>query len=300
MELEQMKRNLKCRRYCFTLNNPTEEERDHISAINCEYLLYGTEHQNEGTPHLQGYIVFKNPQSFEALKKFMPRAHIERARFDHETNIRYCTKEDTKPFEKGERPVSKNKQVKVKSILKRDPINGPKIIASEQKLIGMNLEKEMFKEIINGKLEKPEIIYVYGDTGTGKTYYALQDALLHYGWNNVATIRFDKSGFCHCNDPQRPCLVWMEFRPSCLDAASFLELTDGYGTHLNVKHGGMFIRPKRIYICSILPPQEIYREEINQQFMRRITKLVDKNQNPYVNYVDVTEEEAEPADFLSD
>lgn len=282
------------------LNNPTEEERDHISALACEYIIYGTEHQEQGTPHLQGYVVFKNPQSFDSLKKYLPRAHWEKARFDHETNINYCSKEDDHPFEKGKRPESKRTRVKAGKILKQDPINGFKRIAAERTLLGMELEKQMFKEIIDNKLEKPEIIYVYGDTGTGKTYFALQDALLHYGWNNVATIRFDKSGFCHCNDPQRPCLVWMEFRPSCLDAASFLELTDGYGTHLNVKHGGMFIRPKRIYICSILPPQEIYREEINQQFIRRITKLVDKNQSPYTNYVDVTEEEADVAAFNSD
>lgn len=296
-----MNKNIKGRRWCFTLNNPTEEERDHISVINCEYLIYGNEHMDgKGTPHLQGYIVFKDPKTFNTIKNYMPRAHIEKARFNHEENIKYCSKEDKKPFEKGNRPLDKRKRPNNLKILKNDPINGPKRLLTERAIYGIELEKQMFKEIINNQLEKPEIIYVYGDTGTGKTYFALQDALLHYGWNNVATIRFDKSGFAHCNDPQRPCLVWMEFRPSCLDAASFLELTDGYGTHLNVKHGSMFIRPKRMYICSILPPQEIYREEINQQFIRRITKMVNKNENPFVNYVDVTEEEADVAAFNSD
>lgn len=273
------------RRWVITINNYTEEELDILSGIQCSYLLYGMEEApSTGTPHLHAYIVFENSQRFSFLKNKLPRARIELARKGHEECINYVTKDDPNPFEKGERPVTKKKiSIKPKKILESDLINGQKKLATKRLLHGMELEKEMFKEILEKRLEKPEIVYVYGGTGTGKTYFALEDSLKKYGYNGVATIRFDKNGFAHCNDPQKDCLVWMEFRPSCLDAASFLELTDGYGCHLNVKHGSMFIRPRCIYICSILHPSEIYKEEINQQFQRRITTFVNKDEDPWIS-----------------
>lgn len=50
-------------RWCFTLNNWTQEEYDEISSkvpIFCKYAIIGSEIGPEcGTPHLQGYIEFK-------------------------------------------------------------------------------------------------------------------------------------------------------------------------------------------------------------------------------------------------
>lgn len=289
-------KNLRARRWCFTLNNYTEEECDTISKVKCEYLIYGFETGENETPHLQGYIVFKNPKSFNALKKIIPRAHLEKAVGTNRENYMYCSKQDKNPFEKGTLPDDKHTKVNLKKELKRDPINGQKIAAAKRICYGIELEQEMFKEIRLDMLSKPEIIYIYGASGSGKTYWAIKDSLLHYGRKETSLLRFDKSGFAHCNNPQADSLVWMEFRPSCLDAATFLELTDGYGCHLNVKHGGMYIRPKAIYICSILPPDQIYKEEINTQFQRRITRFVDKDKDPYHNYID----EGETVEWNSD
>lgn len=281
-----MNKNTRSKKWCFTLNNYTEEELDKISGIDCRYLLYGMEIGEKGTPHLQGYIVFEWQKTLHRMKKYIPRAHFEPARGTHKENYAYCTKEDRNPFEKGDLPEDKNERISAKRELKRDPINGQKVLASKRIIHGINMERAMFTEIMANKLEKPEIIYIYGASGTGKTYFAIQDAITHYGTNDTSLLRFDKSGFAHCNNPQASCLVWMEFRPSCIDAATFLELTDGYGCHLNVKHGGFYIRPKAIYICSILAPSQIYKEEINEQFQRRITKYVNKDDNPYHRHID--------------
>lgn len=291
-----MKDNIRSKRWCFTLNNFTQEELDKISGIDCEYLIYGLEHTTIGTPHVQGYVVFKHQKRMATLKKWLDRAHFEKALGTHLQNVKYCSKEDTSPFEKGIRPVDTKNKIAAKKILKSDPINGPRILATQRMLKGMNLEKNMLGEVLIDQLQKPKIIYIHGASGTGKSYYAIKEAVMEYGMNNVSTIRFDKSGFAHCSDPQAECLVWMEFRPSCLDAVTFLEFTDGYGMHLNVKHGSIYIRPKCIYICSILKPEEIYREEINVQFQRRITKIIDKDLDPYHNYVDHSVDE----DLVSD
>lgn len=286
-----MSDNSRSKRWCLTLNNFTQEELDKLSGIECEYIVYGLEHLDAGTPHVQGYIVFKSQKRLSTLKKLVERAHWEKARGNHQQCIRYCMKEDPSPYERGTRPVDKNTKINAMKILKQDPINGQKILASQRTIKGMKLEETMLGEILLDNLVKPKIIYIYGSSGSGKSYYALKQGITEYGIGNVSTIRFDKSGFAHCSDPQAECLIIMEFRPSCLAATDFLELTDGYGMHLNIKHGSIYIRPKCLYICSILHPSEIYKEEINRQFMRRITEIINKDEDPYQNYVDQTEGE---------
>lgn len=277
-----LKKDTKSRRWCFTLNNYSEEECDKLSGLKCVYLIYGHEIGMNGTPHLQGYVVFKNQKRFETLHRFLERAHWSIAEKGHQANIIYCSKDDPSPFEKGERPVTKDKRtIDAKDILESDLINGPKKLATKRLLLGMKNEQEMFKEVLRDDLQKPFICYIHGDSGTGKTYSAIKMAGERFGYKNCATLRFDKNGFAHCNNPHADALIIMEFRPSCVDAVTFLELTDGYGIHLNMKHGGCFIRPKALYICSILPPQSIYKEEINHQFMRRITVIVNKDEDPF-------------------
>lgn len=295
-----MSDNIRGKRWCMTLNNFSQEELDGLSKIKCEYMIYGLEHASTGTPHVQGYFVFKNVKRLSTLKRQVPRAHWERSIGTHEQNINYCSKEDRQPFEKGTKPVSRKYKIDAKQVLKEDPINGPKKLASLRTIKGMRLEKQMMSEIFFDALVKPRIVYIHGSSGSGKSYFALQNAIMEYGTNNVSTIRFDKNGFAHCSDPQSDCLVWMEFRPSCLDAVTFLEFTDGYGMHLNVKHGSVYIRPKCLYICSILPPDEIYKEEINIQFKRRITEIINKDLNPYHNYIDNEETEGEVVEWNSD
>lgn len=277
-----MERQVRSCRWCFTLNNPTEEEIDKITALECEYLIFGKEHMEESlTPHLQGYVVFKNLKRFGTLKRYLERCHWEKAIAGHKANIDYCSKEDTSPYEKGIRPVDyKRKKADLVYELEKDIKGGHIVLGNKRTLVGFQKEQEMYEEIINNLLEKPEVIYVYGDSGTGKTYWAIQDAVTRYGKENCSMLRF-KNNFAISNNPQADALILPEFRPSCIDAASFLEFTDGYGMILNVKHGQIFIRPKAIYICSIKHPDEIYKDEINEQFKRRITRFMDKNENPY-------------------
>ena len=61
------------RGYCFTINNPTGWDEADIEGLStaAEYYVYGRETGEEGTPHLQGYVRFKNAISFMRIKQLL-------------------------------------------------------------------------------------------------------------------------------------------------------------------------------------------------------------------------------------
>lgn len=112
------------RGWCFTLNNYTQEEEEAIKKIDCKYLVFGHEHtkEGEGTPHLQGYIFFKNQKQFNPVKKLFPaRTHLEVQKGNSEQAAEYCKKEGVDIYEKGERPLTK-KEIRSEGGRKRGEI----------------------------------------------------------------------------------------------------------------------------------------------------------------------------------
>jgi len=98
--------------WCFTLNNPLANER--IDPDLYDYLVVGDEVGASGTPHHQGYVVFKKPYYPSGVKKILSRAHWEVAKGSAQQNRVYCTK-DGKFVETGFIPPEKT----VNATLKR-------------------------------------------------------------------------------------------------------------------------------------------------------------------------------------
>lgn len=91
-----MPRSPRSRSYCFTLNN--YDEADVARLINLgptvRYLVFGREVGDSGTPHLQGFIVYNNPTTFQAAKQHISnRAHLEVTRGPPEAAANYCKKD---------------------------------------------------------------------------------------------------------------------------------------------------------------------------------------------------------------
>jgi len=88
----------KSRRYCFTINNPTDDDHqtvaDFLDSSRVTYGIVGRETGESGTPHLQGFCILAAPQRFAFLHTHLcARAHLEVARAKSNQASEYCKKE---------------------------------------------------------------------------------------------------------------------------------------------------------------------------------------------------------------
>lgn len=84
------------RSYCVTINNPTND--DCLSILYLEpivtYMVFADEvGKKRGTPHLQGFIHFKDGHSFKSVSKKLSRARLAVMKGNFDQNEKYCSKE---------------------------------------------------------------------------------------------------------------------------------------------------------------------------------------------------------------
>jgi hypothetical protein len=88
------------KKFCFTLNNYSEEEKENIiksavSGLKCKYIL-GFEIGECGTPHIQGFLLLDKKKSWDSVHNTLnnKRIHLECAKGSEKSNIDYCTKDN--------------------------------------------------------------------------------------------------------------------------------------------------------------------------------------------------------------
>lgn len=85
------KRDTPSKHWCFTINNPSEEDRKIDAPYT--YLVMGNEVGEAGTPHIQGYVTFEVTKRLSGVAKLLPRAHLEKMYSTPAEASAYCKKE---------------------------------------------------------------------------------------------------------------------------------------------------------------------------------------------------------------
>lgn len=86
------------RNWVFTLNNYTPDDIKIFSSIKDCKFTFQEEIGEQGTPHLQGLLVFKNAKTFAKMKKIHIKAHWEVCKNVRASQL-YCSKNDTRSGE---------------------------------------------------------------------------------------------------------------------------------------------------------------------------------------------------------
>jgi len=84
--------------FCFTLNNYTDDDIVRLSKLfedgSVDYMIYGKEVGESGTPHLQGYVRFPKKKRIKGVKNLIgEECHVEATR-NVEAAINYCKKDN--------------------------------------------------------------------------------------------------------------------------------------------------------------------------------------------------------------
>lgn len=85
--------NVRSRHFAFTCNNYTDWDQEYIASLDYKHAVIGREVGENGTPHLQGHISFKEKKSLAAVIKLLEGCHVSVAR-NAAASIEYCKKDE--------------------------------------------------------------------------------------------------------------------------------------------------------------------------------------------------------------
>ena len=270
-------RSGKSRTWCFTVNNPSRDEREGVRSLQdidsvC-YIVCGNEIGESRTPHLQGFICFRNPRSMAGVKKLsgLARAHLERMRGSHKQAADYC-KKDGDFWEAGELPGQGRRSDldEIKSEIEEG--KSELYIADHHfsKWITYRRSFAAYRRLLAGQLRqwKSWTNVLVGPTGTGKTRFVHQqhrdEDIFIWGGDRW----FD--GYCG----QRIALL-DDFRGE-LTVGFLLRLLDRYPMQVPVKGGFVNWNPRRIYITSNHLPEFWWDNGLARRDLEALERRIDR------------------------
>lgn len=270
--------------FCFTLNNYTAEDELALSVLDCKYLVYGHEvAPTTGTPHLQGYIVFKDAHTLSSLRSIgLGISWTVNTRGDADVNYLYCTKEGVDIVERGRRPVSQAKKGK----MEKDRWSAAILAVSEKRyddvdgdILGKHLRSVEYaaSKLHKRKLEDLDALeneWHYGDPHSGKS----ATRALHPG----CYVKLAHSKWW--DDYQDEDVVFIDDFSDRKLVDEMICFADKYPVRVEVKGGSMIIRPKRVIVTSQFRPGSYTDDAVRAAALERRFVLVRHVFDP--NHID--------------
>ena len=267
------------KRWCFTINNPTEEDKfwltnpgqpdEHTNdvLVHLDYIILQEERGENGTLHWQGFLILRERHELNWMKRHLnKRAHWEIARGTNEEARNYCRKEETytgglryeygklperaAPKKAAERRQEAAEQLDILKDAYKRPREIPSMTLMECGFIPAM--KELTADILGPYRPELKIITMVGPPATGKSY-----AIQHF---------FPEHGLCMPGNngvwfqrPTEEVMVFEEFKGQ-IPLQRMLKLLDPYPYALEVKGGMRPAMYKLVIITSNTTPRFWYAE----------------------------------------
>lgn len=261
------------RAYVFTVNNYTHSDEFAVQMLmkKAKYGIVGKEVGENGTPHLQGYIHLNNALSFEKLKAYIPRAHIEVSGGTDMDNFNYCSKggEYTEWGEKGEGQGVRTDIKEIANLIKSGDITLMDIMFDHPDLYlkySRSFEK-MFNAVQPHREIPPSVIWLYGKAGVGKTRYVIDK----HGASNV----YMKDNTSWWDGYSQQEVILIDDFDNNIPYRTLLRILDRYRYQGQVKGGYVNINSPLIYITCEFPPERYWVDNELAQVTRRLTSVLE-------------------------
>lgn len=270
------------RAWTITLNNYTKVDETYFwgeeITRDIRYLIVGKEiAPTTGTPHLQGYIYFKNAKTISAVKKYLRtnEIHLAASKGTSEHNEIYC-KKDGEFREYGEKPQQGKRNDLVN--LKDEILEGKKVedIILENPMAyhqyGRTLEK--IEEIAQRKKfrhgEMTTCDWYVAETGMGKSHKAFKD----YDPDKYYNLNTDDRGWWDGYKQQETVII-NDFRGE-IRYAQMLQLIDKWPYSVPRRNKApMPFTSKKIIITSVLKPEECYHNIFGKDSIAQLKRRVN-------------------------
>lgn len=223
--------------------------------------------------HYHHVIHFKNPISFNTMKKAYPTAHFGPPKKDLWACVNYIKEnKNGRKYDVGELgtlPVSHRfasiKEVKEMTVEQRDEL-GINYYNVVQKI---NTAPKKVK--VGEWIKNVKVYYIWGPSGALKSTKA-EEILVNEKYEDFEEVKHIDSFWHDVVDAQGAC-VYDDWRDSHMSASEFINFID-YRTHnMNIKGGSIRNNYKLIIITSVQDPEKIYKnlpDEPRKQWMRRM------------------------------
>ena len=311
------------RQWCFTVHAdvtagddvswPQASADDHplmswTSKKNFRFCYYSVERcPRTGRVHLQGFLCLNSMMRLAALKKeYHATAHWEASRGSFEQNMDYCSKDKSHiagPFSMGEAPAQgkRNDLEAVYTMVKAKKTNMEILEATSgkaarfEKAINFIRFTEMERES-DRQLAGVKVMVLYGPTGTGKTYAAVN---VISGGNYYKCESPSKSGDkLWFNGYEGQSTLIIDDFSGGVDFRYLLVLLDKYKLKVEIKGGHVWACWTNVIITSNVHPRHWYSPTIDQApLARRITEIRHCTEQGVYELVGF-DEQAIPGDIL--
>lgn len=269
----------------FTLNNYTEQEKTQLASTvptQLQYIVFGEEVGDSGTPHLQGYAESSQRRPLTWWRSlFFGRAHLEKRKGTSCQARDYCQK-DGLSVEYGE--ISTSSQGKRSDLddLHDSLVAKRSMVDISDDHFGSFLRYQRSIQTYRyyharRRTWKTRVVVLVGPTRTRKTALAHLKGGVHLWAADTKLVWFD--GYY-----EDDYVLFDEFSGCSCDIKYLLRLLDRYPMQVPVKGGYTQWSPRVVFIATNIPIESWYpnaREEHRRALLRRLEEITILDQTTF-------------------
>lgn len=248
------------RAWMFTINNPDDDQVP-SSWPNVKFATWQKEVGENGTLHLQGYVLWTKQHRLSSCKAVHPTAHWEPRQGTHDQAVAYCNKDDTRedgPWTVGEAP-SPGRRSDLEAVKKIIDEGGTLLEVAEAhfgSFCRYNRGFQLYRTLKTPLRDFHTHTRVFwGPPGTGKTRRAAFEAGPHAFW--LAPPNHKKGSVWWDGYDGHTDVVIDEFY-GWLPFNNLLRLLDRQPFRVQTKGGTVNFVGRNVWITSNKPPHQWY------------------------------------------